>query len=372
MLWPDSVVLDGVAVPLAGVLADLTIHHAREDISDEPTASTCQLTLAPVTKGQVVSFEVGQLLTVTARDGGAPSAPRFTGKITDALLDVDRLTVIAAGEIARLHMYEIGLADWPAETWTARVQRAFTEAGLASRLELVADPGFDPMLAARTTDTAGATTLGDYLAFLAAMIGAAVSDRPDGRILVQAIGGRTLTPAASLGPEDVLYAPSWSMELPRGNIVTVRYTGDQSESVTVTDDTAIDAYGDRPETIDTAFVNLADADRRARTRLARGAHAHWNIKNAAVLRGLTLNVGAPVELVDMPPASPESPWTPILEGWTDEISGDDWHMTLALSDPLLSGLTLPWSDVPADVVWSAVDPATDWTEALTVEDLYAG
>ena len=62
----------------------------------------------------------------------------------------------------------------------------------------------------------------------------------------------------------------------------------------------------------------------------------------------------------------------MLEGWADEISGDTWRMTLCLSDPLLSGLTVPWLVVPADLAWNEVDPATDWTEALTLEDLYAG
>jgi hypothetical protein len=370
-LWPDTVVLDGATVPLAAVLSDLTIHHGREDISDEPTATTLQLTLAPVGRSTVLLFDVGQTLTVTARDGAAAPVPRFTGRITDARLDVDALTVIAAGEVSRLHHYVIGETDWPAETWSARVTRAFTEAGIAALLELHADPGFDPQLAARTTETAGPTTLGDYLAFLAGMVGALVADRMDGRVLVQAVGSRTLDAATPLDPDDVEYAPAWTTGLPRGNIVTVRYTGDQSESVTVTDSTSVGLYGERPETIDTAFVNSADATRRANTRLARGAYAHWNIPSAPTVRGLTLAIGAPVVLDDMPPASPYQPWTPIVEGWTDTITGDQWTMTLALSDPLESGLTLPWSSVPttAGYHWNTIDPATDWTEALTLDDL---
>ena len=49
-------------------------------------------------------------------------------------------------------------------------------------------------------------------------------------------------------------------------------------------------------------------------------------------------------------------------------------MTLALSDPLYSGVTVPWAAVPAtaEYHWNTIDPATDWTEALTLEDLNAG
>lgn len=371
MLWPDKITLAGVAVPLADVLADLTIHHGRESLEDAPTATTLQVTIDPATPAAVAAFEVGQTLELTVRDGAGPSVPRFTGYVTDGTLDVDRLTIIGVGEVSRLRRYVIGKVDWPAETWSARVTRAFTEAGLAAKLELVADPGFNPQLAARVFATADATTLGDYLEFLAPMIGALVSDRPDGKILVQAVGARTLDAATPLDPADVAYAPVWIAELPRGNIVTVRYQADQGESVTVTDAASVGLYGDRPETIDTSFVSAGDATKRANTRLGRAAFSHWNVPRAPVLRGLTLAVGAPVLLDSLPATAPSSPWTPVLEGWTDEIVGADWTMTLALSDPLLSGLTIPWRDVPATAGyhWNTIDTATDWTEALTLDDL---
>ena len=78
-----------------------------------------------------------------------------------------------------------------------------------------------------------------------------IADKPDGRIIVQAIGARTLGAGYPLDPAEVAYAPVWVEELPRGNIVTVRYTGDQSESVTTQDATSIALYGERSETIDT-------------------------------------------------------------------------------------------------------------------------
>lgn len=372
-LWPSTVKLAGVTIPLDGILSDLTIHHGREDISDEPTATTCQLTLLDVPRELTLAFEVGQTLAVNVKDAAAPEVPRFTGTVTDATLQDNELTVIAVGDVSKLRHYVVGEGDWPVESWSSRVTRIFTEAGLAARLELHPDPAFNPQLAARVNETAGPTTLGDYLAFLTGMVGAAVTDRPDGRILVQAIGSRSLANLTPLDPADVAFAPGWVQELPGGNIVTVRYTGDQSESVTVTEPASVDLYGDRPETIDTAFTQPADATYRANQRLARAAFTHWNMPSAPVLRGLNLEIGAAVELSEMPDASPADPWTPTVEGWTDEIHGDAWTMTLALSDPLLSGLTLPWSSVPATAAyhWNTVDPATDWTEALTLDDLEA-
>lgn len=374
-LWPDTVVVDGHPIPLAEVAAGLTIHHGRQGVFDDPTATTCQVTLYDVDRAFVQAFRVGVPLVVTARDGAAPARPRFTGTVTDARLDVDDLTAIAAGRLSTLARYPIGGSGvWPVETWSARVTRIFTEAGLAAQLELQPDPDFNPQLAARDSATAGETTLGDYLAFLAPMLGAAVTDRMNGKILVQALGARSLANLTPLAPADVAYAPAWEQVLPLANVVTVRYTGDQSMSVTVQDPTSIGFYGERPRTIDTSFVNAADATARANEALARGAFSHWNISETPILRGLELSLGAPLELSGMPPASPFEPWTPILEGWTDQITRDEWTMLLALSDPLASGVVLPWNVIPATAVyhWDTLDVATDWTEALTLEALSAG
>jgi hypothetical protein len=298
------------------------------------------------------------------------SVPRFTGKVTDAQLDDADLTAIAAGRISTLGQYAIGAVPWPQEAWSARLTRVFTEAGLDSYLDFRPDPAFDPQLAPRDPETAGATTVADYLAFLAPMVGAAIVDGLDGTILVQCLGARTLNAPAQLDPADVQYAPAWTQVLPIGNVITVRYQGDQGASVTVRDDASVAIYGERPATINTTFVAEADADTRARAYLSRGAYAHWNILEAPILRGLTLEVGSAVTVSEMPPASPFDPWTPILEGWQDQIDGESWTMLLALSDPLLSGLaTLPWDAIPPEYLWTTINQETEWREAVTLAAL---
>lgn len=372
MLWPSEVKVDTTVIPLAGVLAAVSIHHGRADAQDDPTTSSCQLQLLDVSRPFVEAFRVGVPLTLSVKDGAAAQVPRFSGWITDAALEDDLLTVIATGLVAKLGRYPIGSADYPVETWTARLTRVFTEAGLASSLVLQAGP-FNPPLAARTAATAGPTTLADYLNFLAPMVGAAVCDRPDGKVLVQTMDARTLASLTPIAPADVAFAPSWKEELPAGNHVTVRYTGDQSQSVTAQDASSIAIYGRRAVTIDTAFTTQADAQTRADLRVSRTAYSHWTIPAANVLRGLDLAIGAPLELTELPPASPFLVWTPVLEGWTDTIEGDAWTMALALSDPLASGLALPWNGVPVTPVyhWNTIDPAVAWSQALTLDALEA-
>jgi hypothetical protein len=369
VLWPDSIALGGVALELGDVLADVQIHHGRSGVFDSLTASTCQLVLRDVSHDFARDFQVGQLLTVEASDAGGPAVRRFTGYVSDARLEAAELTIIATGALSTLRSYKIGTVDWPSEPWSARIARMFSEAGLP--VVLVADPAFDPLLAARTAATAGPTTLGDYLDFLAPMIGAAIVDGLDGTIVVQALGARSLDGAVELDPADVAYAPAWMMALPIGNVVTVRYQADQGASVTVRDDASVNFYGrEFAATIDTTFVNAADATARAQERLDRGAYSHWNILEAPVLRGVAeIAVGTAVVLEQMPEASPADPWVPIVEGWAETITRDDWRMELALSDPRLSGITpLPWEDA-VGYAWNTVNPATAWFEAQSIENL---
>jgi len=368
-LWPVTVELDGEELELADVAADVAIHHGRDDVNASPTATTCQLTLLGVTHDHVNAFRPGVSLRVLVADGAGTPAPRFTGTVTDGTLAVDELTAIAVGRLASVRGIAVGLGNWPSETWSARVARIFQEAGLTAELDLRPDPTFDPLLAPRDATTAGPTTLGDYMGFLAPMVGALVADHLDGRILVQAVGSRTLADAVLVDPALVEYAPDWLIVLPAGNIVTVRYQADQGASVTVTDDASRGLYGDRPSTIDTSYVNAADATARAQTALRRGAYAHWNILQAPILAGLPgLALGDPIVLERLPPSSPLSPWTPIVEGWAEQITGDRWTMQLSLSDPRLSGITpLPWEDVDPALTWATINQTVAWYEAQSPE-----
>jgi hypothetical protein len=368
------VLIGGANVLLDSVLADVTIHHGRADTYEDASASTAQVTLLEVTRKLSRAFTLGQTLEIYAAPaGGGAEIPRFTGRITDGGLDDDSLTALAVGRYSTLSQYSVGAGDWPAEAWSARVSRIFTEAGLSAYLELQAPPaGSDPQLAARVAATdGGPVVLSDYLSQLALTVGAAVADRPNGDILVQAISARSLASMVTMDPRLVEYVPVWVIVLPGGNIVTVKYAG--GAAVTLQDDGSIAIYGPRPLSIDTTLATADDATARAMDRMSRGAYSHWNIPAAPLLEGMDLSIGQPIKLLGFPPASPYSPWTPILEGWTDHVTSNgetfEWRMELALADPLLSGLTLPWEAVPLADKWNTINQTTAWKDALTLDSL---
>lgn len=367
----SSITLEGIAQPFADVLASVTIRHGRVDVFDSPSPATCQLTFLDRPFSVTHPFRIGGTLVVNARDGAAAPKPRFTGTVTDASLDDNDLTIIAAGLLSRLPQYTVGLVDYPAEAWSARIARVFAEAGLAAKLLLQAPPAAaDPPLAARVAATDGATTLDQMLGELADDVGAAIADTPDGKILVQAIAARTLSSLTLLDPALVAYVPAFVQVLPVANVVTVAYVGG---SVTQSDAPSVARFGTRPQAITTRISSSASASARAAERLARVANPHWNMPSAPVLVGLDLAIGAAVEVTDLPPGSPYPTWTPVLEGWQDTITSDGdelaWTMELALSDPLASGLTLPWNAVPTAYRWNTINPTVAWKDALQLGDL---
>ena len=398
-MWVTEVTLDGVPIGLDDVLADVTIRHGRTTIDDAPTASTLQLTLHEVTRELTGDFRVGVPITIDA-DG----APRFTGEVTDASLDDDKLTVIGVGRLASLSRYLIGAEPWPSEQWSARVARVFAEAGLTDLLSLQYDADFDPLLIARGSveEPPDAVTLYDYLQQLATDIGAAIADTPDGKVLVQELNARLklstlawvntppdiawnevdpgcsweeattagaldpdlVAPTLEIDPADVIYVPIWEMVDEIENVSTVGY-GDSLE-VTHSEPSSVALYGERFGGISTQILNLADATTRANERVIRRAFPRWVIHSVATLRGYSLTIGQVVKLSGFPESSPYPEWNACLEGWTDSITGDVWISELAVTDPLLSGVALLWAGVPSDIAWNEVDPGCAWNEATSI------
>jgi len=85
---------------------------------------------------------------------------------------------------------------------------------------------------------------------------------------------------------------------------------------------------------------------------------------------VTPAIGALVMLRDLPLGSPiGQQWQPVCEGWVDTLAGDAWSTMLQVSDPIRSGLTLPWRNCPSDLIWSAVDPACRWADSFDLNHL---
>ena len=110
-----TLTVNGAALDLGDVLADVTIRHGRTGFFDAASASTCQITLLGVDRALTSPFRLGALLVVNATDG-SNVALRFVGRFTDATLVDDVLTAIAVGALRTLPGYEL-VDAYPQERW---------------------------------------------------------------------------------------------------------------------------------------------------------------------------------------------------------------------------------------------------------------
>jgi hypothetical protein len=366
--WIVSVRLAGVELELADVLADVTVRQGRSEANGEPQPSSASLALWPVDRAFTRDFRVGVELELGAI-GDAGAWPLFRGIVSDAELDGTTLSIAAAGVLASANRDVLAIADWPEETWSARAARLFASTSFAGVVE--AAPDFDPVLAPPTNLDTGTMLFATYATSIAAAVGAALVDTPDGRLLAQALGSRAGRPVHELDPAIVAWAPKWLQPLDVVNELEVQYGPDDATARLVDRDQAsIDLFGRRATSIQTTRIkSAADAAQRARIALDRGAYPRWGMRDVLLLAPIpNLAVGDRVHLSELPSSAPVSDWVPVVEGWTHSISGPDWTLELALSDPMSSGLALTWADLPP-VAWQDVPPL-QWLEADELGDFY--
>jgi len=370
-----SVTLDGVALPLDQVAADITIRHGRSSYYDGPTAATAQVTVLGATRSLVRGITLSKPLVVNYSVDGAAAKPRFTGRTTDATLDDDALTIIAVGRLSTLDGYTVGGYLYAQETWTTRVTRLFSDAGILSALRLNVGT-FNPVLISRPAGNP--LGLAAYLDDLLGMIGGIMYDAPDGTITIESPGVRTTDNPVHIGPDIVAYAPRWQKVLPGYNQATCGYGGPglNTGTVTATDTDAVTLYGPRPVTVTPSEIaNKTDAQSLVDSIVARQADPRWSTPAAVILDPLDITVGQAVQIPQLPAAAPYGTWTGIVEGWTDNIGSDGrsvaWTMELNLSDPALVGAPLlAWADVPTTgYAWDQINQVTAWDDATTLDTI---
>jgi hypothetical protein len=372
-----AVLVDGVQVELADVLASVSIRHGRDDVSGPPQSSTATLRLRALDRSELPAWTVGAELVVQDVAG----ALLFTGEISDANLTHDDpeldsiLEVIAASTLASSGGRPVGGHAWPAEAWGARVGRILDEAGLvgdvqapAADVQLAATKPADPETGAYESSSAL-----DALELVRQDVGASIFDDPAGRIVVQAFDARKgLHAPLELDPAIVLFAPAWSMTQDVANRVVLGY-GYGDGTVTVDDPVSQDRFGVHwTGLFDTGLADAATAQTRAALWVDRVSWPRWKLPAVTLLSPQELAVGRLLQLVQLPDSAPFASFGAVVEGWTDTIEGPDWTQDVILSDPIFSGMALAWDELPADLLWQTVDPACSWSEAYLLDNLTPG
>jgi len=361
---------DPYLIDLGYVLASVSIRHGKDSVDGGVQAATATLAFRAIPRAELKLWTVGSTLTVD----DTASRRLFTGTITDSTVTDDDprtdavLTVIATSTLELAGRRQVAGHAWPAEGWGARVARILSEANLTGSVQA---PSPDVPIAA-TKPEEGSTTYASMDALQA--LNAALDDVAgtafelgDGSIVVQAYEGRQgRYPLLTLDPSLVLFSPDWHQVLDVKNRIVMGY-GYGAGSVTVDEPDSQARYGLRwTGLFDSGLADAATANSRALDWLDRNAWPRWELSSVTLLAPQALNVGQLVELTELPASAPFAAWNAVIEGWTDTLEGPDWTQEVVLSDPIESGLALPWQDVPPTIRWTDVVPTCRWADAYNL------
>jgi hypothetical protein len=366
-----AVLVDDVAIPQDLIVADVTIRSGRSRQDDGLEPATAVIELLDAQPGQV-SVGIAQVLRITV-DPGTGATPRFTGRITEITRTPiqggtgSSWSIVAAGNISRLARFLLDLPI-PQESAPARAQRVIEAVGFTA----VVQGGDGLTLAAYGVDGDPPASADRILGDLITDTGASVADLGDGSILCQFGDGRLSedrwTPDPAITNADLAFAQSDDVI----NDCRVAWAGGL---VVATSPGSISRYDYRGISLATNLADLGSATTRATSIIGRLAYPAWAIDALSTFdRGFFDHaIGAVVTIDQLPPGAPvESPWSGVLEGWSEHYQpstdGSDRLLgvfVIALGDTQHSAETVHWGGVTPTLTWAGVDPATAWYEAVS-------
>jgi hypothetical protein len=57
-----------------------------------------------------------------------------------------------------------------------------------------------------------------------------------------------------------------------------------------------------------------------------------------------------------------------VEGWIETATASAWTLSIAVSDPALSGVSLRWLDANDDTTWDDAGPDLTWLDVALIQD----
>jgi hypothetical protein len=293
-----------------------------------------------------------------------------------------------------------GQEPWPAESDVARANRILAAAEIPHAVTGLARTTVLPLDVDRRT---ALSLIGD----LAASVGAAVFDTPDGSVIFQPFTARVPglqwvkwrdaagdwasadgvwadwainAPDADLPTmlpyQSIVWEPVWTSAVGLiVNHVTIGY-GDPVRAITRQDPESVARYGRRHVGDDTQLADTQSAEYRAGLLLTRYARPAWEMRSveidpAAVALGtmrdslMPLMCGHRVHVPKLPAPAPAREAVMVVEGWTHILGAHTESLIFTLSNPAHSYAGIVWSAVNPATRWQDVAPAITWNDAIT-------
>lgn len=391
-------------------LSNLVITSGRTDIYSQAYAGYCSVQIINLDLSPIV-MDVNDQIIIKVKDSTGTFVNLFGGYLTDIDVEVissgtagvnEVITITALGALSKLpkalytgslskafdgtQIYEVlsqALFDtWnevPAATTWASYDATTTWANAQnSGLGDIDQPG-NYELAARAADTIDIYTLATSLA--TSGLGYLYEDS-QGRIGYADSTHRS-TYLGSNGYVDL----SGNQALSNG-IKTSKRSGDirnnivlsykSNAEVSATDASSVAIYGQQSYQIATSLENAADATEQANFYLSLRAYPEAQFKSITFPLAspeiddadrddlLSVFMGMPVNIIDLPSNINGGQFQGFVEGWTFTASYNGLFLNLTVSPVSYSLQAFRWNDVPAVETWNTIIPTLEWLDATIV------
>lgn len=159
------------------------------------------------------------------------------------------------------------------------------------------------------------------------------------------------------------------------NSIAIKWRAGTAEAL---DAVSIATYGKLAQSIDTTLHNGVDAESQADFYLELRAYPRAMFDSIAFALGnpnitdgdrdtlLTVFMGLPLNITDLPNNMNDGEFQGFVEGWTFNASLNNLSLTLNLSPIAFSLQAFRWNNVPISEQWNTLSPTLDWLNATVV------
>ena len=393
-------------------LANCTITSGRTNIYEQANAGYINLDLINFNQTNV-PIEINDSLTISLQDSTATFVPIFGGSVVDVAISVaeigsvsytQRVNVIALGALARLPkaltdgvlpkefdgdqiydiLKEVLFDSWQevpqALTWATYDPTVQWNDAENSGLGEIDQPG-NYELAARSSSRTDVYSLVSALAtsglgyiYENALGQISYADSTHRSQYLAANGYVDLSANHAIGSGMRIQTRAGDVR----NSLTVLYGATSSAEESAIDNASIGLYGQLAQIITTTLHNSADAQDQANFYLELRAYPRPNLD--AITYQLTnpeiddsdrdnlisIFMGMPVSLSDLPLNMNSGTYLGFVEGWTFRAAYNQISLSVTLSPIAFSLQAMRWNDVPLTEQWSTTDPSLTWEDATIV------
>lgn len=379
MTWkPNGTVQINGDIYTNQTLWNVQISYGRSNVIDQSRAGFASVQLLS-TDGTHYNVQLNDTMVIKVKNSSDVDVIVFTGKVTDVRSDINSSgatgtavisTVTAIAPFGQMSRKVIGGSAYPKEYDDDRMDRILTEAGVD--IDIVDTPGVYEFTA-RDANPTDAYTLATYYAQMAFGY---VYETTAGEV-GYANESRRLNEVQDNGywtiPENYILWSGVSSNRTLNDLVnSVILSYKANATVTSSDAGSIATYGAINSKVSTEIENLTEAQYQADRYIALRAVPQTNLSSFSVMLDssymsnanrdifLSIYMGKPIEILNLPNALIDTVYRGFVEGWVFAFNQYQASITITSTDSSLSIVPTRWQDVSALQKWSDVGATVQW------------